>query len=48
MTTESWIILLHQLLFQSMFFAKNVLLRRRPTSRSGAPIRKPIYPLHSS
>lgn len=29
MTTDSWIILLHQLLFQSMFFAKNVLLRRR-------------------
>ncbi len=29
MTSNTWLILLHQLLFQGMFFAKNVLLQRR-------------------
>ena len=29
MTSVTWIIMLHQMLFQGMFFAKNVVLRRR-------------------
>ena len=29
MTHDTWLILLHQLLFQGMFFAKNLLLQRR-------------------
>ncbi len=29
MTSDTWIIMLHQMLFQGMFFAKNVVLRRR-------------------
>jgi protein-S-isoprenylcysteine O-methyltransferase Ste14 len=35
MTQDTWLILLHQLLFQGMFFAKNILLERR----LGQPIR---------
>ncbi|MCB1706569.1 MAG: isoprenylcysteine carboxylmethyltransferase family protein [Halioglobus sp.] len=35
MTTDTWLILLHQLLFQGMFVAKNVVLKRR----LGQPIR---------
>ena len=35
MTPDTWLILLHQLLFQGMFFSKNVVLRRR----LGQPIR---------
>ena len=35
MTSDTWLILLHQLLFQGMFFTKNILLRRR----LGQPIR---------
>tara|TARA_R110001599_G_C12276670_1_gene662585 strand:- start:6924 stop:7490 length:567 start_codon:yes stop_codon:yes gene_type:complete len=35
MTQDTWLILLHQLLFQGMFFAKNLLLERR----LGHPIR---------
>ena len=35
MTLDTWLLLLHQLLFQGMFFTKNVLLRRR----LGQPIR---------
>ncbi len=29
MTSETWLILLHQVLFQGMFLAKNILLRHR-------------------
>lgn len=29
MTSDTWLILLHQLLFQGMFFTKNIMLRRR-------------------
>ena len=35
MTHDTWLIVLHQLLFQGMFFAKNILLERR----LGQPIR---------
>jgi len=35
MTPDTWLILLHQLLFQGMFLAKNILLRHR----LGQPIR---------
>ena len=35
MTSDTWLILLHQLVFQGMFFTKNILLRRR----LGQPIR---------
>jgi protein-S-isoprenylcysteine O-methyltransferase Ste14 len=35
MTHDTWLIVLHQLLFQGMFFAKNILLQRR----LGQPIR---------
>lgn len=35
MTQDTWLIILHQLLFQGMFFAKNILLERR----LGQPIR---------
>jgi len=33
MTHDTWLILLHQLLFQGMFFAKNLLLQRRLEER---------------
>ena len=35
MTSDTWLLLLHQLLFQGMFFTKNIMLRRR----LGQPIR---------
>ena len=35
MTAEAWLILLHQLLFQGMFFTKNIILARK----LGQPIR---------